>query len=70
MQSNQIPVVVKPLMVRLGPEAYQWVQQQAAQQERSANWIVGKAVEEARKNAQSQEAAQCTPSPSQVRRAP
>ena len=45
-------------MVRLGPEAYQWVQQQAALQERSANWIVSKAVEEARKQAQTAGAAQ------------
>lgn len=58
MQESSVPMVVKPVMVRLGPEAYQWVQQQAALQERSANWIVSKAVEEARKQAQTAGAAQ------------
>ncbi|MFT3720388.1 hypothetical protein [Pseudorhodoferax sp.] len=54
MQIHQPPLVVKPIMARLSPEAYQWVRQEAAAHERSANWIVAKAVEEARKQAQAQ----------------
>lgn len=48
MQTHSPPLVVKPVMVRLAPDSYLWLQQQAAQQERSANWIMNKMVEEAR----------------------
>lgn len=36
------------MVIRLNPESKEWVKSKAAQLERSQNWIVAKAVEEAR----------------------
>lgn len=47
--ANYLP---KPVQVRLKPELHEWVHAQAAAQERSANWVINKVLEDARSKTQ------------------
>ena len=37
----------KPVQLRIKPELHAWIHAQAKAQERSANWIINKLIEEA-----------------------
>ena len=41
--------LVRPMQVRMEPENYQWLRKAAAEQDRSVNYLVNKAVEDARR---------------------
>jgi predicted HicB family RNase H-like nuclease len=38
----------KPVQVRMKAETHQWIHEQARAQERSANWIINRVLDEAR----------------------
>lgn len=40
---------IQPFGLRIQPDLMAWVRQKATEQERSANWVLTKIVEEARK---------------------
>ncbi|MBO1007090.1 MULTISPECIES: hypothetical protein [Acidovorax] len=48
MNTKHVNYLPKPVQVRLKPELHEWVHSQAAGQERSANWVINKVLEEAR----------------------
>lgn len=58
MSTHPVTPVNRPVQVRLKPELHQWVHQQAKTQERSANWIINKVLEQASARSQQLEGAQ------------
>ena len=48
MNTKHATYLAKPVQVRLKPELHEWVHSQAQDQERSANWVINKVLEEAR----------------------
>ena len=54
MNTKHLAYIPKPMQLRLKPELHTWVHAQAQAQERSANWIIGKLLEEACNRAQEQ----------------
>ena len=48
MNTKHIAYAPKPVQARLKPELHAWLHEEAAKQERSANWILNKLVEEAK----------------------
>jgi len=42
----------RPVQVRLKPELHAWIHARAAEEERSANWIINKVLEDAANSAQ------------------
>lgn len=49
MNTKHVAYAPKPVQARLKPELHAWLHQTAAEQERSANWMLNKVVEEAKK---------------------
>ena len=47
MNTKHVTYAPKPVQVRLKPELHAWIHAQAQAQERSANWIINKVLEEA-----------------------
>lgn len=58
MNTKHVAYSQKPVQARLKPELHAWLHQMAAEQERSANWILNKVIEEAKKRSEAQHAAQ------------
>ncbi|MBS0343414.1 MAG: hypothetical protein JSS56_23155 [Proteobacteria bacterium] len=42
----------KPVQVRMKAETHRWIHEQAQAQERSANWIINRVLEQARAESQ------------------
>ena len=42
----------KPVQVRMKAETHRWIHEQAQAQERSANWIINRVLEQARQQQQ------------------
>lgn len=47
MNTKHATYLAKPVQLRLKPELHEWVHAQAQAQERSANWIINKVLEDA-----------------------
>lgn len=58
MNTKHATYLAKPVQVRLKPELHEWLHDQAQAQERSANWVINKLIEEARANAKQTKGAQ------------
>ncbi|MBL5979724.1 hypothetical protein JAO85_20815 [Comamonas sp. NyZ500] len=54
MNTKHVEYAPKPVQVRLKPELHAWLHQAAVDQERSANWIVNKVVQEAKERSEAQ----------------
>lgn len=52
MNTKHVNYLPKPVQVRLKPELHEWIHSQAAAQERSANWVINKVIEDARSKTQ------------------
>lgn len=48
MNTPSTPMHPKPVQVRMKAEMHQWIHAQAQAQERSANWIINRVLEQAR----------------------
>lgn len=58
MNTKHATYLAKPVQLRLKPELHEWVHTLAQAQERSANWMINKMLEDARiRSAQHQGAA-------------
>lgn len=58
MNTKPVTYMPKPVQVRLKYELHEWVHQVAQTQERSANWVINKLLEEAHAKAQQPQGAQ------------
>lgn len=54
MNTKHAVYLAKPVQLRMKPELHGWVHAQAQAQERSANWIINKLLEEAHARAKQQ----------------
>ena len=52
MNTKHAAYLAKPVQLRLKAELHEWVHEQAKAQERSANWIINKLLEDAQSRAQ------------------
>lgn len=52
MNTKHATYLAKPVQLRLKPDLHEWVHKQAMAQERSANWIINKLLEDAKAQAE------------------
>lgn len=52
MNTRHTDYMAKPVQLRLKAELHAWVHEQAKAQERSANWIINKLLDDARQRTQ------------------
>jgi predicted HicB family RNase H-like nuclease len=55
MKAPNTKGLVKPVQIRLKEKVHQWVKQQSDEQDRSANWVINKILDEAYTRAQQQQ---------------